>query len=991
MISENFVDQVLDKTKILPEDSNINFKEITEHILETYLDTSTQVDTNVFDFLDEGMSVIGTGKQEFFRNLQEFSQFFTFETERREKIKFKWQNFNMEEQKIDDAHVLVYGSVVIIGSFQGGSVCISMDTRFTILYGFRDGKWKILHIHHSVPDKDQMDDEEFPSSLGKQVEESQHMIMALTTDYVAVYTIEPEIDRAAIVKIDDSILGKVDKIPESFIYSQAFIVYADTHIYEEDREKFLSVVMPESLTRIFAGGKGKLELNYRILKDGRQSHYSGLFIRISKPGERLKLVAGFRNVDDVINIQKKIEKSYQKLDEMREIFAISRMGTWTIYLPDGKTPSMEADDLMKELLGISDKELTPEEVYDAWYSNVTPHALQTVNDCAEKMKRGERDEITYLWKHPVLGERYVRCGGSSKPVEGGYILCGYHYDVDDVIREQNKKDEALRKQIAITNALSKSFRNVFVANLDDGTARVIRLADNYSVKAVRDVAGKVFSFDTVVERWVRENVHPDDKRRIEKTLNIKNVKNVFLTQDSYVGIYRSIEGDTMHHYQYDVRRLDNSGNVVVGFQVIDTIIEEHQAQERKQRKLEEEYQKKLIAAKQDAERANRAKTDFLLRMSHDIRTPLNGIMGMIDIAERYRDDLDKRDDCQRKLKESAQVLLELINEVLDMNKLESGKIVLEHIPFDLKQTSKSVFTLVVKQAENRGIEILEEDCNVPDSRLIGSPIHYKRILTNILSNAIKYNKDNGKIFISCREISRDGNIAEIEFKCRDTGIGMSDEFIEHIFDPFEQEKTTARSQYGGTGLGMTITKNLTDKMGGNIAVESKKDVGTTFSVVIPFEIDKSERNDVSESVDPETVSIRGFRILLVEDNDLNMEIAKFLLEEEGAQIIEAVNGKDAVCAFEKSEPFEIDAILMDIMMPAMNGHEATMAIRAMDRPDSKQIPIIAMTASAFAEDRIAAKKAGMNEHLAKPLDTKLVMSTIARCVDEYKRNNASRG
>ncbi len=990
MSSENFVDQVLDKTKILPEDSNINFKEITEHILETYLDTSTHIDTSVFDFLDEGMSVIGTGKQEFFKNLQEFSQFFTFEAERREKIKFKWHDFKIEEQKIDDAHVLVYGSVVIIGSFGGDYVCVNMDTRFTILYGFKDGKWKILHIHHSVPDKDQMDDEEFPSSLGKQVEESQHMIMALTTDYVAVYTIEPEIDRAAIVKIDDSILSKADGIPESFIYSQAFIVYANTHIYEDDREKFLSVVMPESLTRIFADGKGKLELNYRVLKDGRQSHYSGLFIRISKLGERLKLVAGFRNIDDVIDIQKKIEKSYQKLDEMREIFAMSRMGTWTMYLLDGKTPSMEADDLMKELLGISDKELTTEEVFEAWYSNITPHAVQTVIDCVEKMKRGERDEITYLWKHPVLGERYVRCGGTAREVEGGYILCGYHYDVDNVIREQNKKDEALNRQIDITKALSKSFRNVFVANLNDGTARVIRLAENYNVKAIRDAAGQVFSFDDVVKRWVRENVHPDDKQRIEDTLNIERVKDIFSRQDEYVGTYRSMEGDVMHHYQYDLRRLDDSGNVVAGFQIIDKIIEEHNAQERKRRKLEEDYQKKLIAAKQDAERANRAKTDFLLRMSHDIRTPLNGIMGMIDIAERYREDIEKRDDCQRKLKESAQVLLELINEVLDMNKLESGKIVLEHIPFDLKQISKSVFTLVVKQAENRGIEILEENCNIPHYRLIGSPIHYKRILTNILSNAIKYNKDNGKIFIVCREISCNEDTVSIEFKCTDTGIGMSEEFIEHIFDPFEQENTTARSQYGGTGLGMTITKSLTDKMGGTITVESEKDIGTTFSVVIPFEIDKSERNDVSESVDPETVSIRGFRILLAEDNDLNMEIARFLLEEEGAQIIEAVNGKDAVCAFENSEPFEIDAVLMDIMMPVMNGHEATMAIRAMDRPDSKQIPIIAMTASAFAEDRIAAKKAGMNEHLAKPLDTKLVMSTIARCVDEYRKNNASK-
>ena len=226
----------------------------------------------------------------------------------------------------------------------------------------------------------------------------------------------------------------------------------------------------------------------------------------------------------------------------------------------------------------------------------------------------------------------------------------------------------------------------------------------------------------------------------------------------------------------------------------------------------------------------------------------------------------------------------------------------------------------------------------------------------------------------------------IEFKCRDTGIGMSREFQEHLFEPFEQENTSARSQYGGTGLGMTITKNLTDKMGGTISVESEKGVGTVFEVIIPFEIDKSETDNASMTDDEaEAVSIQGFKILLAEDNALNMEIAKFLLEEEGAQIIETVNGREAVEAFEKSRPFEIDAVLMDIMMPMMNGHEATRVIRAMDRPDAKQVPIIAMTASAFAEDRIAAKKAGMNEHLAKPLNTKLVVQTVAQCVGEYRK------
>ncbi len=398
------------------------------------------------------------------------------------------------------------------------------------------------------------------------------------------------------------------------------------------------------------------------------------------------------------------------------------------------------------------------------------------------------------------------------------------------------------------------------------------------------------------------------------------------------------------------------------------------------RENEKAYQEKLLAAKQDAEQANRAKTDFLLRMSHDIRTPLNGIVGMLDVAERCREDIGKRDECKEKVRESAQVLLELINEVLDMNKLESGNVVLEHEPFDIKAVSRNVFTLVSRQAEVRGIEIIEEECHVPHHRLLGSPVHYKRIMTNILSNAIKYNKENGKIYITCREIQGNENEVNIEFKCRDTGLGMSPEFMEHIFEPFTQENENSRSEYGGTGLGMSITKKLTDKMGGKITVESEKDKGTTFDVIIPFEIDKSEEKEKNEKTGERADSISGLKILLVEDNELNMEIAKFLLEEEGVSVVEARNGKEAVETFAKSEFFEFDIILMDIMMPVMNGYEATENIRKMVRPDAAKVPIIAMTANAFTEDRIATKKAGMNEHIAKPLDIKLVIQTISRNV-----------
>ncbi len=388
----------------------------------------------------------------------------------------------------------------------------------------------------------------------------------------------------------------------------------------------------------------------------------------------------------------------------------------------------------------------------------------------------------------------------------------------------------------------------------------------------------------------------------------------------------------------------------------------------------------------EAQKANRTKSRFLLRMSHDIRTPLNGIVGMLDIAEQHPEDAGIQADCRKKERESAQTLLEIVNEVLDMSKLESGKIVLEHVPFDLIEVSKGGRTMLRSQIDSRGIQIIREEYDVPFCRLVGSPAHLRRIVMNIMSNAVKYNKDNGKIYLSLKTVPLDENRATVEFRCRDTGYGMSPEFASHIFEPFTQEEDSARSRYGGTGLGMSITRNLTERMGGTITVESRQGEGTTFEVKIPFEIDRSEPEEqtAESGAESEVPSLRGMKLLLAEDNELNMEIAEFLLKEAGAEVIRSADGKEAVEAFAKSAPGEIDAILMDIMMPVMNGHEATRAIRAMDRPDAAKIPIIAMTASAFAEDRIAARDAGMNEHLAKPLDTKLVLRTIARCVREYR-------
>ena len=379
------------------------------------------------------------------------------------------------------------------------------------------------------------------------------------------------------------------------------------------------------------------------------------------------------------------------------------------------------------------------------------------------------------------------------------------------------------------------------------------------------------------------------------------------------------------------------------------------AHRKQEQEKDEKYKAELLRAAKKAEAANEAKTEFLQRMSHDIRTPINGICGMIDVADHYAEDMKKQTECRAKIKEASHLLLELINEVLDMSKLESDEVILEEIPFNLNSISEEILGVIEQMATEQNIRILWEEKEVTHWNLIGSPVHVKRILMNILSNAVKYNKENGYVYISCREIpSEQTAMTTLEFVCRDTGIGMP------------------------------ITKKLVEKMGGTISFESKEGIGTTFLIRIPFRID-TDRKDRTEAEEKTETSIQGLHVLLTEDNELNMEIAEFVLQNEGTVVTKAWNGQEAVEIFRKSSPGEFDVILMDIMMPVMNGYEAAKMIRSLDREDAKVIPIIAMTANAFIEDRMRAKEAGMDEHIAKPVDRKLLVKVINELVKHNQR------
>ena len=624
------------------------------------------------------------------------------------------------------------------------------------------------------------------------------------------------------------------------------------------------------------------------------------------------------------------------------------------------------------------REFLKENLQTLWVDGILVLDTEGKTDCEYSMDESLTSEITeYLQKDIIMdftgyeersySERFTREDGSQIDIaacarkDAPGIVAIYYYTSPEFARNYTLTIQGLLKGYNIQK---------------DGT---IIVADNGIIVASNDE--KLLRQDTAGNEVIQAMKKHTDSQHI---YHLKNegtgCYGIMLKQRDYY-IYAYLP-DTEVFYNIPLSVAGVISLYVLIFGIFWFCISrtnlEHQKQELEK---EEKYKAELLIAAKKAEAANEAKTEFLQRMSHDIRTPINGICGMLDVADHYADDMEKQTECRAKIKEASYLLLELVNEVLDMSKLESDEVILEEIPFNLSSISREVLIVIKQIAAEQNIRIVWEKKEIIHRDLIGSPGHVKRVMMNILSNAVKYNRANGQIYISCREIpSEQPGMTTMEFVCRDTGIGMTEEFQKHIFEPFAQEDAGSRTKFAGTGLGMAISKNLVEKMGGTITFESKEGAGTTFVIRVPFQID-TDRSGRPETGEKTEVSIRGLHILLAEDNELNMEIAEFLLRNEGAVVTKAWNGQEAVEIFEKSGSGEFDVILMDIMMPVMNGYEAAKRIRSLDREDAQVIPIIAMTANAFVEDRMKAKEAGMNEHIGKPVDGKLLVKIIHELVE----------
>ena len=430
------------------------------------------------------------------------------------------------------------------------------------------------------------------------------------------------------------------------------------------------------------------------------------------------------------------------------------------------------------------------------------------------------------------------------------------------------------------------------------------------------------------------------------------------------------------------------------FVVVLLIVRQRMLQIRhlEQEKQDEIYKKEKERLANDAIRANEVKTDFLRRMSHDIRTPINGIRGMVQIGEYYYDDPEKQKECREKIWGASGYLLDLVNDVLDMSKLQADEMEWKDEQFVFTDLLNEIMTLMSFQAKEHGITMSAQPWSITHDNLWGGKVQLKRIFMNLITNAIKYNKPNGSVLVSCRETGFKEGRASFRFVCADTGIGMDEQFVKIMYEPFSQEKRFHGNMSEGVGLGLSIVKKLVESAGGTISVDSKKGEGTSFTVDLSFEtLDEENKLAPDLPSEPDGKKLAGCNVLVAEDNELNFEIVEFILKVEGANVIAATDGKQAVDIFAKSEEGSIDVILMDVMMPVMDGLTAVREIRTLSRVDATTVPIIAMTANAFADDVENAREAGMDAHVAKPIDGKKLVDCMLRLIkNKYRggeRNN----
>ena len=619
---------------------------------------------------------------------------------------------------------------------------------------------------------------------------------------------------------------------------------------------------------------------------------------------------------------------------------------------------------------------------DAFVPETEQEEFLDWHKCENLKKRlQEKESLTYYY-HSVSKDgkdSYYEAYAVKGKADGKnfYIFLGYR-NVDVILYKEKAIQEQLQKALdeaklsnEIIEAIAKSYQ--YISRIDIAKDWFEEIANRDAENMNYKKSGEVFSGNrNVCKKLVAEEYQEAFLKFTDITTLPVRMKN----EETIVMEYQMKDGN-WHKLRFIEKKRDKDGNLTHVLCAIRSISDV--------KKKEQELLQQVAEARKDAA----LKSRFLSNMSHDIRTPINGIIGMTELADRYPDNPEIQKKCREKLLESARHLVSMVNDILDMNKLETEQFVENDIPFNLAAVLNRVNTDQQMQAGKKKIDYVVDwkKSEMNHMYLMGNPVYIEKLLTVITDNAVKFTKPGGNVSVWCREISEDDERAFYEFGCSDNGIGMSEEFAGHAFEMFSQENKTSRTQYEGTGLGLAIAKKITERLGGTIEIKSKKNCGTTVTMTIPFKTGVQNLMQYTENVNTEStedIPLEGLHALIAEDNELNLEIAKLMLEEKGICVECAADGKEAVAKFEESEPGYYDVIFMDIMMPYMNGWDATRKIRTLQRPDADKIPIIAMSANAFTEDIINSHISGMNWHLTKPIDADKLMTALKECI---RKNN----
>ena len=823
----------------------------------------------------------------------------------------------------------------------------------------------------------------------KQLEESLAFTSFFLNTYVSAYFVDLDTCSCQVYLRTEELQKNYPVIDN---YLAGLTEYIDRDVHPDDRAELISVLSPENMKSKMKEVSDFSHI-FRDISGGKEKYYR---VQVIRGADESHAALGFIDVTEEYREQQ--SRLLGAIPLSSDVLTKANIGLWSFELDEGSEPRMYADEAMLGLIGL-DHQISPEDTYHAWYDNIDEGSYDLVADAVAKMASGEHAEVQYPWHHPNGDTWIVRCGGVRNPgYTKGIRIEGTHQNVTELIHF-DEKERARAKKLESELAIER-IRTEALSFIADHEPDMDEALDFFGEQVLKFTGCDQVIFHEINGNRILLNAPgiSDLPQEICSGCPITDFGSDVFGENDAICIndcndgYRGV---TVHHdcpVKSSYMQRIYSGGELMGLFSVHYINEQHTFSENELEIMNmvavclglmigRVKEKQVEIARIEAESSSKAKTEFLFNMSHDIRTPMNAILGFTDIAMNHVDEPDRVADSLKKIKLSGGHLLNLINDILEMSRIEAGKMEIVTVPMNVREAVEGVATMSRSIAATKDITFNVEANNLRDPYIYADELHTNQVIINLISNAIKYTNPGGTVDYRVEQVDDPtDDIARYRFTVKDNGIGMSEEFQKHLFESFSREQSTTVSKQQGAGLGLAIVKKIIDMMDGTVVVRSKLDEGSTFIVELPFkvmsesEIEELEATRKKDTASTGEISFDGQKVLLVEDNEMNREIATEILEEAGLAIDTAEDGAIAVRKVMDKGASYYDFILMDIQMPVMDGYEATAEIRKM--PGADKVPIIALSANAFKEDTDKSLAAGMNAHVAKPIDVKTLFETM---------------